>query len=124
MTSKTVEASEFKLVDSNGTERAFLIANSDEVVLQMMSLAGDEKLSVKVKNNGLSSISMLDHIDGSERVSISANDKGLHCQLLGEGQQATYLFLKNDGASGLVIIDKDGNRKSQTIIDADGQIQI
>lgn len=120
MENKTVTANSFELVDEKGNIRAIFSALTNGVSLTFSDASGKTQLKMAADNAGLSSLSMYD-TEGKEKVGISLDDQGTHVHLGGTDKQESYLFLKNSGASGLVMTDKNGERRLEAKVGPDGQ---
>lgn len=123
-TRKILSANEFQLVDSKGNVKAVFAANESGVELSMMDSNGKKNLKMMVDNSGLSFLKMFDQDSDKEKIDISVDSQGAHLYLTGEDKQQSYLFLKKNGASGVVLIDKEGQRRAQVLISPEGNADI
>jgi len=119
---KIITANGFQLVDSSGKVRALLTATENGVNLSFSDKTGKPQLKLATED-GLSEFTMYDET-GKEKVGISLDDKGTHVHLAGAGKQETYLFLKNSGASGLVLTYTEGNRRIEAKLGPDGEPKV
>jgi len=117
---KVIVANEFRLLDPNGNTRAVFSAAADSVDFAISNAKGIPQIKLSANDSGLSSFNLYD-AEGQEKIEISVDDQGTHIHLAGEGKQESYLFLKNTGASGLVLTDKDGNRRVEAKVGSDLQ---
>jgi hypothetical protein len=114
-------AHEFQLIDSNGNIRVLLTTSDNGVVdLTFTTTKGKGLLKLSTSDDGLSSVNMYDD-SGKEKVGIAVDDKGTHVHLAGEDKQESYLFLKNSGASGIVLTDRQGNRRLEAKVGPDAE---
>ena len=120
---KIVKANEFQLVDANGVVRALLTATDDGVSFTLSGTKGDSRIKLSAGNDGLSGLTILDD-KGADKIEISLDDKGTHMHLAGEGKQESYIFLKNRGATGLVMTDRQGERRIAVTIGPDDKPHI
>lgn len=120
---KVITAHEFQLIDPNGNIRAVLTSSDSGADLVFSDTKGKSQLKLSTGEGGLSALNMYD-IAGQEKISVSVDDKGTHVYLAGAGKQESYLFLKNSGASGLVLTDKEGNRRLEAKVGPDGKPDI
>lgn len=121
---KIITANEFQLVDSAGKVRASLSATDEGVSLTMTGSQEKAHLKLMVDEAGMSFLKLYDASSTDPRVDISVDDKGTHLFLAGEGKQQSYLFLKKGGASGVVLIDREGQRRAQLMLSADGKPEV
>lgn len=117
---KIVTANEFQLVDAEGRVRGIFSAGESGVEFSMMDKNNKTNLKMMIDNEGLSFLKMFDAESETEKIDISVDSKGTHLFLAGEGKQQSYLFLKKDGASGVVLVDKAGSRKAQVLLSPEG----
>lgn len=115
-----ITANEFRLKDLSGKVRATLTATENGAGLTFIDEAGNSQLSITSSDAGISTISIYDKA-GVEKIGISLDDKGTHVHLAGTDKQESYLFLKNSGASGLVLTDSDGNRRLEAKVGPDAE---
>ena len=120
---KIVTANEFQLVDANGAVRALLTAIDDGVSFTLSGTKGDARIKLSAGNDGLSGLTILDD-KGADKIEISLDDKGTHMHLAGEGKQESYIFLKDSGATGLVMTDRQGERRIAVTIGPDDKPHI
>jgi hypothetical protein len=120
---KVVSANEFRLLDANGNTRAVFSAGEDSVEFAVSNVKGKPQIKLLANDSGLSSFNLYD-AEGNEKIEISVDDQGTHIHLAGEGNQESYLFLKNTGASGLVLTDKEGNRRIEAKVGVDLQPEL
>ena len=119
-----VKAHEFQLLDANGQPQARLGATANGVALTMGSSGSGPQLWLGVDAGGDAALQLFDRDTGAKRVEISLDAKGTHVFLAGEGGQQSYLFLKNDGPTGVVLTDQAGKRRAQVMVDAAGKPDI
>ena len=99
---RIVEAEEFRLLDSEGRLRARLgFDGASSVSLQIHDIAG-----------------------GAPRVDISVDAIGCHVLLANPARQQTYLFLKDSGATGLVLTDVVHERRAHFMLSPDGRVEV
>jgi len=118
-----ITANEFHLTDLKGKVRVVLTATENGAGFTFANEEGNSQLKIASSDDGLSVISMYDKA-GVEKIGISLDDKGTHVHMTGTGKQESYLFLKNSGASGLVLTDSDGNRRLEAKVGPDAEPDI
>ncbi len=115
--SNSITATEFKLVDASGNVRAVLGTTDEGSALSFFNSKGKLQLKMMVDEAGLSFLKMYNNTDQENaKVDISLDDKGTHLLLAGEDRQESYLFLKNDGSTGVVLKNKNGERRAQVLL--------
>jgi hypothetical protein len=119
----TVEAEEFRLLDSGGRLRARLGLDGDSVSLSLNGAQGTLQVRLQTDSQGNSALQIQDADGSSPRVDIRVDPLGCHVLLAGSGRQQSYLFLKNIGASGLVLTDAAGERRAQFMLSPDGGVE-
>ncbi len=119
----TVEAEEFRLLDSGGRLRARLGLDGDSVSLSLNGAQGSLQVRLQADNQGNSALLIQDADGRSPKVDISVDPLGCHVLLAGSDKQQSYLFLKNTGASGLVLTDAAGERRAQLMLSPDGAVE-
>lgn len=85
--------------------------------IQLVDSKGRRSAVLAVDDLGFSALKLYDPSTQIVKVEISLDDKGSHCWMAGENKQQSYIFLKKTGASGLVLIDRDGVRRLEAMID-------
>ena len=60
----------------------------------------------------------------SPRVDISVDAIGCHVLLASPAKQQSYLFLKDTGATGLVLTDAEGTRRAQFMLSPEGRAEV
>lgn len=120
---KVISAHEFQLIGQDGNIRAALTSADGGTDLTFSGASGKPQLKLSATGDGLASLNMYDN-DGREKISISVDDLGTHVHLAGTGKQESYLFLKNTGASGLVLTDRKGNRRLEAKVGLDAEPDI
>jgi hypothetical protein len=118
-----ITANEFRLTDLKAKVRVVLTATENGARFTFADEEGNSQLKITSSDTGLSVISMYDKT-GVEKIGISLDDKGTHVHLAGIGKQESYLFLKNSGASGLVLTDSNGNRRLEAKVGPDAEPDI
>jgi hypothetical protein len=101
--------------------RVVLTATESGAGFTFVDEEGNSQLKITSSDAGLSVISMYDKA-GGEKIGISLDDKGTHVHLAGTGKQESYLFLKNSGASELVLTDSNGNRRLEAKVCTDANL--
>ena len=112
-----------EIVDSAGRPRLVLSARSVAPYVRLLqvdgrtsaelTLAGDYPV-VKLENPGPT----------GPTAALEVDDKGAHVKFDGPGKASSYLFLNNSGGSGVVLIDRNGVRRLDVMVGADGEPKV
>jgi hypothetical protein len=120
-----VEAEEFRLLDSDGRLRARLgLDGSACVSLSLHTAQGTIQVRLHTDDQGHSALQIQDTAGGSPRVDISVDAIGCHVLLASPAKQQSYLFLKDTGATGLVLTDASGVRRAQFMLSPEGRAEV
>lgn len=117
---QALDVHQLRLLDEHGQVRATLGMDGEAVGLKFHNPAGAVTLKLTSEGSGFSALQLLDPASQTRRIEVSRDDKGTHFMLVGEQKQLGYLFLKNSGATGVVLIDASGARKVEVLLDPDG----
>jgi hypothetical protein len=116
-------ATAFQLRDDGGQLRAELTLRAGLPVLAFFDEEKRERIQVSLGASGLPQLRMWG--DGGKTtplVSIEEDALGCHVMMSGRGEQKTYLFLKKNGATGLVMINSAGQRQGEWTLGPDGAV--
>lgn len=119
---KTLSVHELILVDQKGTPRIRLSAAPAQPSLQMLGPDGSIALSMTLDDAGLPSIA-LDNSKGGTTASLAVDPKGAHIKFDHPSGASSYLFLNDQGISGVVLVDKFGKRRYQVLLNSDGTVK-
>ena len=122
---RIVEAEEFRLVDSEGRLRARLGLDAGSCVsLSLHTAQGTLEVRLHTDDQGCSAVQIHDKEGASPRVDISVDAIGCHVLLASPAKQQSYLFLKDTGATGLVLTDAEGTRRAQFMLSPEGRAEV
>jgi hypothetical protein len=121
---KIVEAEEFRLIDSSGRLRARLGLDDSSVSLSLHTAQGTLQVRLHTDDQGCSALQIHDAAGGSPRMDISVDARGCHVLLASPAKQQSYFFLKNTGATGLVLTDAVGARRAQFMLSPEGRADV
>jgi hypothetical protein len=121
---KTIEAEEFRLVDSRGNLRARLGIQDEQTILELRTVTGHLALKVGAGPEGIAAIRIYDESSNKPRIELSIDAQGSHMHFAGGESQQSYLFLKKTGATGVVLTDSKGTRKAEVLVSAEGNASI
>ncbi len=112
---------ELTLVDEDGQPKMRLFIRSGSPILQMMRPNGEVAMTFAVDATGHPTIALTNPESGSS-ASLAVDKKGAHVKFDRPGGASSYLFLNNEGGSGIVLLDNAGKRKYELLLNADGSV--
>jgi hypothetical protein len=115
---------EIRLTDSEGVVRIVLSAKSGHASVQLMQADGRVRAALSLDDGGRPSVKLVGADATSPSATLEIDDKGAHVKLDLSGGASSYLFLNNQGGSGLVLIDRTGVRRFQSTIGTDGEAEV
>jgi hypothetical protein len=118
---KKLIATELIIVDVNGNPRLRLSATSKSPMIEMLNDKGGVALSVSLDETNHPSIA-LTNPDGGSAASLAVDLKGAHVKFDRPGGASSYLFLNDEGVSGVVLLDKGGKRRYELLLNADSSV--
>jgi hypothetical protein len=107
---KPLKTTDLTIVDAQGRPRLRLSATSKSPKLQMLAENGSVALQVLLDESNHPAITLLNP-DGGSTVSMAVDPKGAHVKLDRPGGASSYIFLNDEGGSGVVLVDKNGKRR-------------
>jgi hypothetical protein len=121
MPAKPFKTTELIIVDAQGRARLRFSAASKVPTFQMLTDKGAVGLEVSMDESNHPSISLLNP-DGGSTASLAVDDKGAHVKFDRPGGATSYLFLNDEGVSGIVLADKSGKRRYELLLSADSSV--
>jgi hypothetical protein len=118
---KPLKTTELTIVDAQGQPRFRLSATSNSPTLQMLTDKGAVALEVSLDDSSHPSISLMNP-DGGATASLAVDPKGAHVKFDRPGGASSYLFLNDEGVSGVVLFDKSGKRRYELLLNADSSV--
>jgi hypothetical protein len=118
---KKLTTTELTIVDAQGKPRLRLSAASKLPTLQMLKDNGDVALEISMDETNHPSI-VLRNPDGGSTASLAVDPKGAHVKFDRPGGASSYLFLNDEGVSGVVLLDTSGKRRYELLLDADSSV--
>lgn len=113
-------ASVFRLVDEKGQMRASLGLVDGQPQLVLHDTAQRPRLVVSLGDKGNPQVALHDGVNALPNLVIESDAKGSHVLLRASDERQTYVFLKNAGASGLVLVGERGLRQADFLLGPDG----
>ncbi|HEY0946451.1 MAG TPA: hypothetical protein VGD81_14335 [Opitutaceae bacterium] len=120
MSPSEVAASSYSLTDAQGQERAKLCLVDQAPTLFFYDTHHHPRLQLGLTGDGLPRIFLHGLPAAVPTVKLECDALGSHVLLSGGGRAQSYLFLKNEGGSGLVLFGADGQRQIEVLLAADG----
>lgn len=119
-----VVTQELRIIDPEGNDRIVMSAAGGAPQIKMMRPDGHDGLAITLDGAGRASISLANPLATGPKAALEVDDKGAHVKFDREGGASSYLFLNNEGASGVVLIDSQGVRRLNITLDAAGTVAI
>jgi hypothetical protein len=118
---KPLKTTDLTIVDAQGRPRLRLSATSKSPTLQMLGENGSVALQVLLDESNHPAITLLNP-DGGSTVSMAVDPKGAHVKLDRPGGASSYIFLNDEGGSGVVLVDKNGKRRYELLVNPDSSV--
>jgi hypothetical protein len=117
---KPLVTTELTIVDAQGRPRLRLSA-AQQPTLQMLDEKGNVAMQVSLDDSSYPSIALMNPVGGSS-ASLAVDPKGAHVKFDRPGGASSYLFLNDEGVSGVVLLDKSGKRRYELLLNADSSV--
>jgi len=114
-------AHQITLVDETGQPKLRLSATSGTPTMELLGKSGEVALTVALDATGHPAITM-NNPDGGSTASLAVDPKGAHVKFDRPGGASSYLFLNDEGVSGVVLLDRTGQRRYEVLVNADGTV--
>lgn len=111
----------FNVVDVSGRVRAAWSVEGDAPTLTFFDRDSKPRLQLVVNDAGFPQVLLYGQAGKPPTLKAECDANGGHVWLAGEGKQESYLFLKNTGATGVVLINAQGVRQAELMISAEGE---
>jgi hypothetical protein len=118
---KQLTTTELTIVDQLGHPRIRLSAAAKQPTLQMLNDKGAVALQVSLDESSHPSIALVNP-DGGSTASLAVDPKGAHVKFDRPGGASSYLFLNDEGVSGVVLVDKSGKRRYELLLNDDSTV--
>ena len=112
---------ELKLVDSKGRSRMVLTTHSDAPAIELLRADGTVGMNVSLDIDGHGSVRLNNPSANGATASLEVDGKGAHVKFDRPGGASSYLFLNDEGESGVVLLDPQGRRRFAVIVPTNGE---
>ena len=114
-------AHQLTLVDETGQPKLRLSATSGTPSVELLGKSGEVALTVTLDAAGHPAIT-LNNPDGGSTAALAVDPKGAHVKFDRPGGASSYLFLNDEGVSGIVLLDRTGQRRYEVLVNTDGSV--
>jgi hypothetical protein len=114
-------ARQITLVDKTGRPTLRLSGLSAAPRVELLGQSGEVALTIALDGAGHPAI-ILNNPDGGSTASLAVDPKGAHVKFDRPGGASSYLFVNDEGVSGVVLLDRTGQRRYEVLVNADGSI--
>lgn len=118
---KELTVAQLTIVDAQGRPRLRLSAISSLPKVQLLRENGAAALDMSLDESSYPSIT-LRNPDGGSTASLAVDPKGAHVKFDRPSGASSYLFLNDEGVSGLVLLDKSGKRRYELLLTSDSSV--
>jgi hypothetical protein len=116
---KVIRAQQIDLTDEQGRVRIRLSASPATPHIELIGEDGKSGLTLMLDDGALPSVT-LRNPQGGTSASFAVDAKGAHVKFDRPGGASSYLFLNDEGTSGIVLLDGAGKRRYSVLVDAEG----
>jgi hypothetical protein len=120
MNSQPISGSAFSLTDTAGRVCAQLTLEDGAPALVLFDRENQARLRVGLTSQGLPQVLLHGIPNAEPTLKVECDPLGGHVLLNNGKAQQSYLFLKNTGASGLVLFGAAGQRQAEVLLDPAG----
>ena len=124
MSESSQQMQELKIVDAQGRPRIVLSAKTAEPGITWLREDGQAAASLSISGSGHAALSLNAVAADQPNAVLEIDDKGTHVKFTRKGGASAYLFLNNEGVSGLVLLDKQGKRRFNVLVPEEGPVQV
>ncbi|RZG47463.1 hypothetical protein [Acinetobacter wuhouensis] len=115
---------ELEIVDEHDQPRIRLSVEQGVASIQLLSLLGEVGARIELDQAGFSKIQLASITEPLLNVKLEMDPKGSHIKFDHQNGASNYLFLNNQGASGLVMLDAQQQRKFAATVSEQGVLKI
>ena len=119
-----VTTQEVRIVDAQGHPRIVLSAKDGAPTVVLMDIDGKPRATMALDASNRPSVALTNPDPALPSAALAIDDKGAHVKFDHPGGASSYLFLNNQGVSGVVLIDRAGKRRLNATVAADGTPKI
>jgi hypothetical protein len=113
----------FEFVDSEGRSYLSISSSAQGSRVELRDGSGQARLGLLLDPQGRPAVRLSNPDTAGPTASLEIDDKGTHVKFDRPGGASSYVFLNNEGGSGLVSLDGKGQRKLQLLVNAAGETQ-
>lgn len=115
---------ELEIVDEHDQPRIRLSVEHGVASIQLLNLQGEVGARIELDQVGFSKIQLASIAEPLLNVKLEMDPKGSHIKFDHQNGASNYLFLNNQGASGLVMLDAQQQRKFAATVSEQGVLKI
>jgi hypothetical protein len=115
---------EITIVDSQGHPRIIMSARSGNPVIQLLETNGAIGMEVLLDSTGRPAVKLANPDSKGPTAVLEVDDKGTQVLFDRPGGASSYLFLNNAGASGVVLVDSNGVRRLEVLVESDCNVKM
>ena len=115
---------ELEIVDENDQPRIQLGVENGVPSIKLLNDKGEVTTRIEVSEVGFAKIQLNATSEPLLNVKLELDPKGSHIKFDHQHGASCYLFLNNQGASGLVMLDAQQQRKFAATVDAQGELKV
>ncbi|AYO53220.1 hypothetical protein [Acinetobacter wuhouensis] len=115
---------ELEIVDEHDQPRIRLSVEQGLASIQLLNLQGEVGARIELDQAGFSKIQLASITEPLLNVKLEMDPKGSHIKFDHQNGASNYLFLNNQGASGLVMLDAQQQRKFAATVSEQGVLKI
>jgi hypothetical protein len=116
-----ISTSELRIVDPAGNVRLVLASAAEGPSVRLLSSDGVARAALALGSSDQPSLKLLSPDPSQPSAALEVDDKGVHVRFDRPAGGASYVFLNNEGASGVVLIDTNGVRRLEAVLAPNGE---
>ena len=115
---------ELEIVDEHDLPRIRLSVEQGVASIQLLNSQGNVATRIEMDELGFSKIQLTSAPEPLINVKLELDPKGSHIKFDHQNGASNYLFLNNQGVSGLVMLDAQQQRKFAVTVDEQGGVKV
>lgn len=119
-----IKTQEIHLVDEKGQTRMVLSTAKGIPSFQLLDPSGNINLDLKLDEQGFPAIVLNNPNQQYPSTKLEVDAKGTHLKFDHANGASNYLFLNNEGTSGLVMLDRNSERRFNILVDENGELTL